>query len=896
MSVGNLIVGIQTKLEEFKKGMSDATGGLDGLSKKVESNKASIALIGGAFTAAGAAVTGALALMVKAAGDEEMTFRHLQTQVELTGNSWKTSKPHIDSFIASMQKMTIYGDTDTAQVLQKLLIYTDDIDKAMMGSKLSMDMAASGLFDVNTAARYVGMAMSGSVEILGRYISELKSSNNEALASMSASEKAAYAIEILQKKFGGAAENELNTFNGRMIQLKNYTGDLVEEIGYQLLPFLTKVVVKITDLTSGVIAFMKEHPTLINNLTVAATAFGLIATAIGGLGAILSVAGPVGIALTGASVLIYNIYKNWDVVTAGFKALYDTVLKPVLDNVNMLFVSVGEVLESIWDILTPLIDGFIEGFDSVWSVVETVFTSVYNFVAGENGVIGKMYEAFRWFLNKLGIELPEASELFGDIKLAGEDAASGVKAKWQDMKNSFADNMEKNKKSHTDEIALLETNESKFTASLNNEETIRIGNKKIAAEFWSERHREFVTDMIADEDAQREAQKTADLEAWDKQFADIEKKYGKMLTAEEVAYAETLAMQGKDWETWAMMVTTPTRWEKMWSDVYTNFSARLSDMGNAWMKAFYEGDFKNGIDFAGKYLVSTFESAFLDIGGSILQAFVDKIKNKIVETLTSSKITETIGGIFGGGGGIGGAVSGVGGLIGSAGGALAGVAAVAAPIAAAAAIGVGAYYAGMAIAKSLEYEHTSQKERSLKAASLETNLAAKYAGIVAAQSDVATWTAANARLMNETRYWAEKTDIGADEASTRAYNSIRNQMINDLKIDTAQSESIASIAKEAILLYRSGELAEIDKNNTIQGFHAGGIISGILGQEKMIKALAGEEVITRQDPRHSLNFGGGINVNITGNNINSELNMTRLAKLAGEEIMKTLKYQVQYAR
>jgi len=38
ISVGNLIIGIQTKLEEFKKGMSDATGGLDGLSKKISVN------------------------------------------------------------------------------------------------------------------------------------------------------------------------------------------------------------------------------------------------------------------------------------------------------------------------------------------------------------------------------------------------------------------------------------------------------------------------------------------------------------------------------------------------------------------------------------------------------------------------------------------------------------------------------------------------------------------------------------------------------------------------------------------------------------------------------------------------------------------------------------------
>jgi len=68
----------------------------------------------------------------------------------------------------------------------------------------------------------------------------------------------------------------------------------------------------------------------------------------------------------------------------------------------------------------------------------------------------------------------------------------------------------------------------------------------------------------------------------------------------------------------------------------------------------------------------------------------------------------------------------------------------------------------------------------------------------------------------------------------------------------------------------------------LEKYHAGGVIRGILGQEKVINAVAGEEVITRSDPRHSLNFGGGIVVNITGNSISSMLDM-RKRRCSSEE-------------
>ncbi|MCE5270814.1 phage tail tape measure protein [bacterium] len=77
--------------------------------------------------------------------------------------------------------------------------------------------------------------------------------------------------------------------------------------------------------------------------------------------------------------------------------------------------------------------------------------------------------------------------------------------------------------------------------------------------------------------------------------------------------------------------------------------------------------------------------------------------------------------------------------------------------------------------------------------------------------------------------------------------------------------------------------------DVLSKYHTGGVVEGVLGQETIIRALAGEEVLTRSDPRHRDNLGGGLVVNISGNNISSELDLKRLARLAGEEIMAMMR-------
>jgi len=187
------------------------------------------------------ALSKGLKATVGASIKQEEIFRKLQTSTELAGKKWKDAKGELDGLFASLQATTRYGDTDSAQMLTKLIEFTGDYETAVKNLPLVLDMASTSMFDAQSASRYLGMALSGNVEMLGRYIPELKTSNNELLKNMTNAEKAEYAMNLLNEKFGGAAQKDLETTIGQYQQIQNYMGDIGETIGDITLPMINSV-------------------------------------------------------------------------------------------------------------------------------------------------------------------------------------------------------------------------------------------------------------------------------------------------------------------------------------------------------------------------------------------------------------------------------------------------------------------------------------------------------------------------------------------------------------------------------------------------------------------------------------------------------------------------------
>jgi len=75
---------------------------------------------------------------------------------------------------------------------------------------------------------------------------------------MTAAEKAEVAMRILNERFGGAAQAQLNTFLGMWQKMRNYMGDLAEAIGYRIIPSFVGLFDTITDKVKAAIAVVES--------------------------------------------------------------------------------------------------------------------------------------------------------------------------------------------------------------------------------------------------------------------------------------------------------------------------------------------------------------------------------------------------------------------------------------------------------------------------------------------------------------------------------------------------------------------------------------------------------------------------------------------------------------
>lgn len=275
--------GRQYNLSVLMGFVDNASAGVQKFTKSVQDNKQMLTETGIALGTFGGAITAALGLAVKAAADQELALNKLQTAVHLSGMEWRDAKLAIDEYTSSMQAMTMFGDTDMFPVIQQMLLYTDDLATAFDGATLAMDMAASGMFNLETAARYVGLTLDGNVQMLGRYIGELRESNLQTLGLTEKTERVDYALGLLQEKFGGMAEDQLSTFNGQVSQLKNYFQDLTEEIGNVFLPLLTDLARDMTAVVVDMKNWADENEVLFGTLVQLTADIGGTTAAIGAL-------------------------------------------------------------------------------------------------------------------------------------------------------------------------------------------------------------------------------------------------------------------------------------------------------------------------------------------------------------------------------------------------------------------------------------------------------------------------------------------------------------------------------------------------------------------------------------------------------------------------------------
>jgi len=204
----------------------------------------------------GSAIAGAawLRSMAADAYQAEIAFNKLRIQIEGLGIAYNSVTPEVNAAIDSVSRYAIVQKEDVAATLQQLVFTSGNLKESMNRLNLAYDLAYQKGISAGEAATLIGRAMSGNVEMLGRYIPALRNMEDTLGKNATEAEKTAYAFAILEQKSSDAMAKM--TEHERQIKiLTNTWRDLRETIGGALLWLGSNVVEAFTANKNAVMNF-----------------------------------------------------------------------------------------------------------------------------------------------------------------------------------------------------------------------------------------------------------------------------------------------------------------------------------------------------------------------------------------------------------------------------------------------------------------------------------------------------------------------------------------------------------------------------------------------------------------------------------------------------------------
>jgi len=128
-----------------------------------------------------------------------------------------------------------FGSENAADAYAVLITATQDVEKSNRMLALAADLARAKTMSLEDAARALSRAQAGNARIFTQFGITLDNSKPKAEAVEEAMKK-------LEQRLGGQAQAYAKTFAGQMAILSEGLGDIAEQIGMRVLPYLNKFV------------------------------------------------------------------------------------------------------------------------------------------------------------------------------------------------------------------------------------------------------------------------------------------------------------------------------------------------------------------------------------------------------------------------------------------------------------------------------------------------------------------------------------------------------------------------------------------------------------------------------------------------------------------------------
>ena len=330
----------------------------------------------------------------------------VQQALKSTGGAAGRTMKDLKGLASSLQAVTTYGDEDilrnvTAPLLTFTKVQGETFDQAQASI---LDMATLLKMDLKSASLMVGKALNDPAKGMAalsrsgvQFTDEQKNMVKALMKTGDVAGAQAVILGELESQFKGQAAALADTPMGKWQQLSNAIGDVKEQLGEQIVPFLTPLVEKVGEAVKW---FSELDPAVKKNIVV----FGGIAAAVGPVLGILgmatlgvtSLAGAFGtlgavlwanpiVAIIGAvAVGALLIYKNWDGLAGYFTTLMEEVKtaiyspwKWIKDRLDLTF-NPHNMIKPEWNKIPAFFTGLgpqiMTAFSNIWTSIKAEVT------------------------------------------------------------------------------------------------------------------------------------------------------------------------------------------------------------------------------------------------------------------------------------------------------------------------------------------------------------------------------------------------------------------------------------------------------------------------------------------------------------------------------------------
>lgn len=236
-TLGTLTVDLVARTGSFVQGLDKGSRESEKFRRKVKKNLEDVGRQMKTLAVVGVAgLVGSFGAVVASSGRQEEAIKQLETRLKSTNQIAGLTSQELQNFASEMQKLTRFGDEAVIEMQSVLLTFTNIRGEIFQRTTPAiLDLATAMNMDLQSATVQLGKALNDPVKnlsALSRAGIQFSEDQKAVIKTLVEQNKLADAQSIilaeLERQFGGSAAAAADTFGGRLDQVKNAFGDLLE--------------------------------------------------------------------------------------------------------------------------------------------------------------------------------------------------------------------------------------------------------------------------------------------------------------------------------------------------------------------------------------------------------------------------------------------------------------------------------------------------------------------------------------------------------------------------------------------------------------------------------------------------------------------------------------------